>query len=103
MDMLKGLPEPVKAGLMGASLGAGVAMVMSEQVSTISFAVSQGVLAAAAAYVAPQALSDPMQQVLGAGAIGAGAGYALGDYVPGGPIVSGAIAGGSLQLARMAM
>lgn len=102
MDAFKSLPEPAKVGLIGAGLGAGAAMVMDEGASLASFAISQGVLAAASAYVAPMILPDKMQQTLGSAAVGAGAAYLMPAYVPGGAITSGAISGGALYISRMA-
>jgi hypothetical protein len=101
MDAYKALPEPVRVGLIGAGLGAGAAMVMTESASLAEFAMKQGLLAAASGYIAPMVVDDKMQQSLAAAGIGAAAGYGLSDYVPGGAVTSGVISGGALHICRM--
>jgi len=102
MDLYKSLPEPAMAGVIGAGLGAGAAMLMDEGVSTMSFAVSQGLLAGAAAYIAPMLpmMDDKMKQPFGAAVVGGAAGYAAPAYVAGGALTSAAISGGALYICR---
>jgi hypothetical protein len=104
MDAFKALSEPVKAGIVGAGLGAGYGMAVGgdDLAAGAMLGVRQGALAAVAAYVAPMLVDDKMQQVLAAGGVGAAGGYLGSAYVPGGALVGGAISAGALHLSRWA-
>lgn len=100
MDAFKALPEPAKAGAIGASLGAAAAYAMSEGDSLVSYALGYGAATAIGSHVAPMVTLDPMYQIAVAGATGAAAQFAAPLYVPGSMLMAAAVPAGSLYLSR---
>jgi hypothetical protein len=100
MDFYNVLPQPAKAGLVGASLGTAAVWMLSE--GSLSDALmggaTFGVLSAGADYAAPMLTSDPMLQLAAAAGIGAGISLVL---PVGGLLPAGLIPAASMYVARM--
>lgn len=100
------LSPTLKAGVVGAGIGAGIALLSGGGLDSDTLFVSlyQGGVASAGAVVAPMLSDDPMLQLAGAGATGVAAGMVVSmGAIPGAStsiLADAAIPAASLYLSR---
>lgn len=99
-DFYGALPEPAKAGLVGAGLGSTAVWMLSggEMYTALAGGATLGLLSAAADWGAPKLTSDPTLQIAAAAGIGAASALVL---PVGGILPAGAIPAASMFVARM--